>query len=563
MRFISGAIIGAVLATSMTFGSSLSAQADDVAVTPAVPAPAQAAAADPVDVSTTTVPAAPEAAVAAAGADDASDLVAELPPRATDDFGLVGVTWDQGFDTTGLLIEVRLRTAGTWGDWEELGYDGDDGAEGGQDGTDPLWVGSADGVGVRVTSPTGLRPTGLKVATIDPGETPTTSSVSPAVYRTASASTATNAVSATATAAGAAAPRPAIILRSAWGAAPNTSCSSPTISSGTVGAVVHHTAGTNTYTQAQSAQIVRATQAYHMKSRKWCDIGYNFLIDKYGQIFEGRNGGVDKAVRAAHSGNAAVNEHTMGVSMMGTYATVAPTQATKAAMTKLIAWRFGLAGLPAKGTISLGGKTLNRISGHRDVVGTECPGAAAYAWLSAPGGLRDSVANYTASVSTEISKRAAKLGASATGALVAAEYPFFTSPGGTKARFKKIDVISSSLGTYSLGDVVRSRYNALSAQSGALGVPTSIITTTARSQVRMQRFHHGTIYRVKRKNRKVAAYALYGKVENKYRSLREASGKLGVPTKTQTKVSGGRERAYFTKGTLTLEANGRVTVSVK
>ena len=561
MRFISGAIVGAVLATSMTFVSS-SAHADVVAA----PADTVAAPTDPADVSTTTVPAVPEGLSAATA--DGGDLVAELPARKTDDFGLVGVTWDRGFDATGLLVEVRLRTAGAWGDWEELGIDGDDGSEGGRDGTDPLWVGSADGIAVRVTSPTGQRPAGLKVATIDPGATPVAapasalavapaSAVSPAVYRTSSASAVT-------VASGTPAPMPPIILRSAWGAAPNTSCSSPTVNSrGIMGAVIHHTAGTNTYTADQSAQIVRATQAYHMKSRKWCDIGYNFLVDKYGQIFEGRNGGIDRAVRAAHSGNAAVNENTMGVSMMGTFSSMQPTQATKDAVTKLVAWRFSLVGLPASGTYAVGGKTLNRISGHRDVIGTECPGAAAYAWLSAPGGLRDSVAGYTASVATPIAQRVAKLGAGATGALVQAEYPFYTAPGGTKARYKKIDIISSPLGTFSLGDVVRSRYNSLKGQSGALGVPTGIIVTTARSQVRMQRFHHGTIYRVKRKNKKVAAYALHGKVENKYRSLREASGKLGVPTKTQTKISGGRERAYFSKGTLTLEANGRVTVSVK
>ena len=546
MRFLSGAIVGAVLATSMTFVSSATAQADEV-VAPQV---------EGVDVSSTTIPAAPAATTRSDQASD-GDLVAELPARSTDDFGLVGVTWDPGFDPTGLLVEVRLRSAGSWGEWEELHVEADDDSEGGQDGTEPLWVGSADGVSVRVTSPTGARPAGLKVATIDPGAAPvqtSATSVSPAVFRSATTGTVTAASSALTPT------QPPIILRSAWGAAPNTKCDTPTTVSETRGAVVHHTAGTNSYTAAQSAQIVRATQAYHMKSRKWCDIGYNFLVDKYGQIFEGRNGGIDQQVRAAHSGNAAVNTYAMGVSMMGTFSTSAPTEATKEAVAKLIAWRFTAKNTPATGTYSLGGKTLNRIAGHRDVVGTECPGAAAYAWVV--GGLRESVVSYMAGGSTEISKRAAKLGAAATGPVVAAEYPFYSAPGGTKARFKKIDMITSPMGTFSLGDVVRSRYNSLSAQSGVLGVPTGIITTTRRTEVRLQRFHHGTIYRVKRKNKPVAGYALYGKVENKYRSLKEASGKLGVPTKTQKKISGGRERAYFTKGSLTLESNGRVTVSV-
>ena len=61
-----------------------------------------------------------------------------------------------------------------------------------------------------------------------------------------------------------------------------------------------------------------------MNSRDWCDIGYNFLVDKYGQIFEGRAGGIDKPVRAAHSGKGPVNEETMGVSLMGTFSASSP-----------------------------------------------------------------------------------------------------------------------------------------------------------------------------------------------------------------------------------------------
>jgi len=549
MRFISGTIVGAVVAASMTCVSSTSAQADDVIVTPPTSA---------VDVSDAVIPAAPEASSSARSA-DGSDLVAELPARSTDDFGLVGVTWDQGFDSTGLLVEVRLRKDGTWGTWEELHIEVDDGDEGGQDGTEPLWVGEADGVAVRVTSPTGQRPAGLKVSTIDPGTTATEASASTAstALYTGTASTVTAAASALTP------PQPSIILRSTWGAAPNTKCDSPTTVSASRGAVVHHTAGTNDYTPAESASIVRATQAYHMKSRNWCDLGYNFLVDKYGQIFEGRNGGIDKQVRAAHSGNAEVNTYAMGVSMMGTFSTVAPTEATKDAVARLIAWRFGAMSIPATGTYSLGGKTLNRISGHRDVVGTECPGAAAYAWLGAPGGLRDSVSSYLAGSSTEIAKRASKLGAGKTGPLVTAEYAFHSAPGGTKARFQKLDFISSPLGTFWLADVVRTRYNALRAQSGVLGVPTSVLSSTRRVQMKMQRFHHGTIYRVKRKNKPTTAIALYGTIENKYRSLREGTGKLGIPTKNQKNLSGGRQRAWFSKGTLTMHKSGRVTVSVK
>src|SRR5919201_3748539 len=59
-------------------------------------------------------------------------------------------------------------------------------------------------------------------------------------------------------------------------------------------AVVHHTAGSNDYGPSQSAAIVRAIEAYHVLGNGWNDIGYNFLIDRYGQVFEGRYGGVDR-----------------------------------------------------------------------------------------------------------------------------------------------------------------------------------------------------------------------------------------------------------------------------
>ena len=134
-----------------------------------------------------------------------------------------------------------------------------------------------------------------------------------------------------------------------------------------------------------------------MNGRDWCDIGYNFLIDKYGQIFEGRAGGIDKPVRAAHSGNGPVNEETMGVSLMGTFTSTEASSAMKSATVDLVAWRFSDYGVKAKGTYSLGGKTLNRIAGHRNVVSTECPGAKVYSWLSASGGLRDRVEDLLAS----------------------------------------------------------------------------------------------------------------------------------------------------------------------
>ncbi len=241
--------------------------------------------------------------------------------------------------------------------------------------------------------------------TIDPGgvNEAAATTVTPAAYTTSGVIDGTVRAAATATPADGTpsyTPRPTIIPRSAWGASAGGTCSAPLVGSTTRGIVVHHTAGSNSYTAAESAKIVRGVQAYHVNGHDWCDIGYNFLVDKYGQIFEGRKGGIDRNIRAAHSGNNEVNTYTTGISMMGDYDKSSVPEALKSAMVKLVGWRMGTTYLKAKGTYKVTEKnlTLNMIAGHRNVVGTACPGKYAYAWLSESGGLRDRVEAYIVEV---------------------------------------------------------------------------------------------------------------------------------------------------------------------
>ena len=314
----------------------------------------------------------------------ANRVVGDLVQTDLRPFSMFGVTWKGGLPNEDTVVEARWRSKGKWSAWTELHVDPAPG-EGGRPGTEPQWVDSADAAAVRVLSTSNASPRDLSLTLVD------------ASTSTASASNSSSTPSGSIDVTPAATvDKPAIILRSAWGAAASDSCDSPRYGSTTRGAVIHHTAGSNSYSKSESAGIVKATQAYHMQGRDWCDIGYNFLVDKYGQIFEGRAGGIDKPVRAAHSGNDAVNQETMGVSMMGTFSSTEPSAAMKTAVVDLVSWRFAQYNLPAKGTYSLGGKTLNRIAGHRNVVSTECPGAKAYAWLSASGGLRDRVAGVLA-----------------------------------------------------------------------------------------------------------------------------------------------------------------------
>src|SRR5215475_5669889 len=155
-------------------------------------------------------------------------------------------------------------------------------------------------------------------------------------------------------------------------------------------AVVHHTVGSNSYSRAQSASIVRGIERYHVLANGWDDIGYNFLVDKYGQIFEGRWGGVDRNVVGAHAQG--FNQGSVGVALMGTYDSSSITPAARAALIRLLAWRLDVAHVDPLSTFSWrstgnpkypAGRmvTLRTISGHRDTGYTSCPGSQLYGEL--------------------------------------------------------------------------------------------------------------------------------------------------------------------------------------
>jgi hypothetical protein len=186
--------------------------------------------------------------------------------------------------------------------------------------------------------------------------------------------------------------RPNVITRAQWHADESIVRAAPHYADAVHLALVHHTAGSNAYSAGQSAAIVRAIEVYHVKGNGWNDIGYNFLVDKYGQVFEGRGGGMTRAVIGAHAEG--FNVGTAGVAVIGDYsaATVAP--ATRAALVSLLAWRLDLDHvdpLSSAVRVSTGnprypaGKavTLRAISAHRDVYPTSCPGTSLYAQLPA------------------------------------------------------------------------------------------------------------------------------------------------------------------------------------
>jgi hypothetical protein len=185
---------------------------------------------------------------------------------------------------------------------------------------------------------------------------------------------------------------PLIISRASWGANERIRRGGPNYADSVRYAVVHHTAGSNFYTRAQSAAIVRSIQRYHVLGNGWDDIGYNFLVDKYGQVFEGRYGGIDRNVVGAHAQG--FNTGSSGVALIGTYEGAAITPDARTALTRLLAWRLDVAHVDPLSSFSWRSTgnprfpagqaiTLRTVSGHRDTGYTTCPGSRLYGELPA------------------------------------------------------------------------------------------------------------------------------------------------------------------------------------
>lgn len=194
--------------------------------------------------------------------------------------------------------------------------------------------------------------------------------------------------------------RPAIVTRRGWGADESLREKTFKYTGKVKAAFVHHTATGNNYTCEQAPSVIRGIYRYHVGSMGWRDIGYNFLVDKCGKIYEGRAGGVAESVLGAHT--LGFNSNTTGVAVIGSYSSKKPSAAAVEGVARLTAWKLGLHGMNPKGKTYLtsgGGNLyqkgmkvrLNVISGHRDGFNTACPGGELYSKL---GSARTTAAGY-------------------------------------------------------------------------------------------------------------------------------------------------------------------------
>ena len=274
-------------------------------------------------------------------------------------FNMVALHW-RG---SGTVLYRTKRLHGGWRPWATADADvSPDGGTGAWHDGDLDWVGASSGIQYRTSGPIrGLRSYELwsRVTT-----------------------------AATRTIADAGAPK--IVPRSGWAANEEIVRAKPSYAPQLKLAIVHHTAGTNDYTPAQAAAIVRGIEVYHVEGNGWNDIGYNFLVDRFGTVYEGRGGGMTRNVIGAHAEG--FNTGSVGVALIGNFQTSQPTAAQQDALVKLLAWRLDLAHVDPLATVALASRgnakypagrvvVLRTVSGHRDTGPSECPGNAAYALL--------------------------------------------------------------------------------------------------------------------------------------------------------------------------------------
>jgi hypothetical protein len=441
MRGFLASSVGATCVAALTLPLALSAPAQArsqaARTDPAVPGSTQSLPLVPLSGDRSLGPAAPEQG---------------LGRRSVRSFSLVGVVWDDPDAELRGRVQVRTRATGAsrWSGWRDIETHNrehaadPDSAEGGsgrvRGSTAPLWVGDSDGVEVRVQAQVDERstaavesplPRGMHLELVDPGAEPapraalTDDGLAGPESAETYATYATNAVLAPfgATeipalsraeterelpAVRQGAPnvkpyigeRPRIVTRRGWGADESLREGGFVYTKKVKAAFVHHTASGNNYRCSQAPSVIRSIYRYHVVSSGWRDIGYNFLVDKCGNIYEGRAGGVAKPVMGAHTRG--FNSDTMGIAVLGSFHNTKPSAAAVTAVARLTAWKLGLYGADPRGKTYLksgGGNLyrkgknvrLNVISGHRDGFATECPGRLLYGKL---GSARTAAARY-------------------------------------------------------------------------------------------------------------------------------------------------------------------------
>ncbi len=318
----------------------------------------------------------------------AAEGIVSEPVTAPMAFSLLGFAVPEGAG-----VSFRTREDGhDWGAWEAVhvhpdeGPDGDDVDADAPDGgarTDdegrmvslPAWTGAADELQIRVD---GADPEDVGVHLVDGlgqnrdlGE------------RLGDAVTALVRSVSGAGAPAHAADEPDIVSRSEWGA---EDASSVSTADEARGAVIHHTVTGNDYDRDEAPAVVRSIQRFHQQGQGWRDIGYNFLVDRFGQVYEGREGGITEPVIGAHA--AGHNTGSIGIAFLGQHHDDVSSPSFEEvedpaieAAGDLLTWLFDVHGINAQEPETLPSGYdypgwASNIVGHGSLGSTSCPGSS-------------------------------------------------------------------------------------------------------------------------------------------------------------------------------------------
>ncbi|WP_434589808.1 N-acetylmuramoyl-L-alanine amidase [Brevibacterium sp. 1718] len=588
IRLVTPALAAVLTVSMMTGGPALAAEAPSLgdSGSPSLdgggqpqPAPTNAPTKESSDSDTPTEPAATKAADSAdapqvsRNAGSTTKTYSATPAKVTalklkdSEVNVIGAKWT-GDDPR---LELRYRDSGGWSSWETL--PADDGAGPDRSSAEGKQVpaaaqeGRTEAVPVVDSTSVEIRATAKHADTNDLAVTnvasPVTGADAAAVKKSASvtAQKATTQVSHHEL-------RANIVTRREWGADEKLVRCTTDKTSTSKGVFIHHTAGSNSYTKAQAPGIIRGYLAYHTKERGWCDLGYNFLVDKYGTIYEGRADSIDLSVTGAHASG--FNSYTIGISVLGTYTGSAPSTAAQNSVKRLIAWKANQYAFNPTGKMTLtsgGGSTsrypegrkvsLNVVSGHRDTSYTACPGNAFYSRLgsirSGAKSMQSDVGGYPVkgAIGTYYRSHSAQTGEarSLEGKL--------SNPNGAYQRFAKGTVYwSSKTGAHLNKGGIRNGYKRAGYTKGFLGYPSSDEKTFKyRKSAYYQNYENGMITW----SSATKGQPMRGEMLKKWKSLGWERSKLGLP-KTDQFSSAGKIRQNFEHGYMTYTKSQGVKV---
>ena len=305
-------------------------------------------------------------------------------PLPATPFTMVGFVW-AATSTRSPTVQVRTRRDGQWRPWGPLptAHARPGSASSDHTGTELVWVGRSDGVQFQVT---GGIPSAMKLVLLYPQ--PLASDRSVPQVGPAGSELPSNLV--TGPSSTTEQLRPAILSRAVWGADESWRDPSPRYNHAFQQVHVHHTASSNDYDREDVPAMVRGMYRYHTYNLGWSDIAYNFLVDRFGRVWEGRAGGVTRRVRGAHT--LGFNATSAGVAVIGNFDVAPAGRAITDAVASVAAWKLsrwsgdplGMVRVVSEGSDRFrDGRTVTLpvIDGHRDTNETACPGRNLYAQL--------------------------------------------------------------------------------------------------------------------------------------------------------------------------------------